>query len=55
MVQENEDMNENDGENDNNGNSNGKTPIRFLGKGDRAVVRPGVVLVSPNHEYSHWL
>lgn len=33
----------------------GKEPIRFLGKGDRAVVRPGVVMVAPNHEYNHFL
>lgn len=32
-----------------------KAHIRFLGKGERAVVRPGVVLVAPNHEYSHFL
>ncbi len=36
-------------------NSQTKAPIRFLGKGDRAVVRPGVVLVAPNHEYNHFL
>jgi len=35
--------------------NNNDQPLRFLGKGDRAVVRPGVVLVSPSHEYSHWL
>lgn len=29
--------------------------VRFLGKGDRAVVRPGVVLVAPTHEYNHYL
>jgi len=29
--------------------------VRFLGKGERAVVRPGVVLVAPNHEYNHYL
>jgi len=29
--------------------------VRFLGKGDRAVVRPGVVLVAPVHEYNHYL
>ncbi len=32
-----------------------KTQIRYLGKGERALVRPGVVLVAPLHEYSHWL
>jgi len=30
-------------------------PVRFLGKGTRAVVRPGVVLVAPTHEYNHYL
>jgi len=30
-------------------------PLRFLGKGERAVVRPGVVLIAPNHEYNHFL
>jgi len=30
-------------------------PMRFLGKGDRAVVRPGVVLIAPDHEYDHFL
>lgn len=30
-------------------------PMRFLGKGDRAVIRPGVVLVAPVHEYNHFL
>ena len=29
--------------------------VRFLGKGERAVVRPGVILVAPNHEYNHFL
>lgn len=29
--------------------------IRFLGKGENAVVRPGVVLVAPTHEYNHFL
>jgi hypothetical protein len=28
--------------------------LRFLGKGDRAVVRPGVVLLAPTHEYHHY-
>lgn len=31
------------------------TPIRYLGKGKDAVVRPGVVLVAPSHEYHHFL
>ena len=31
------------------------TSIRFLGKGERALIRPGCVLVAPSHEYSHWL
>lgn len=46
------DDNENDHENENDNNN---ASIRFLGKGNRAVVRPGVVLVAPKHEYSHWL
>jgi hypothetical protein len=29
--------------------------LRFLGKGERAVVRPGAVLIAPNHEYNHFL
>eukprot|EP00594_Rhizosolenia_setigera_P007899 CAMPEP_0178969988 /NCGR_PEP_ID=MMETSP0789-20121207/19222_1 /TAXON_ID=3005 /ORGANISM="Rhizosolenia setigera, Strain CCMP 1694" /LENGTH=272 /DNA_ID=CAMNT_0020656303 /DNA_START=5 /DNA_END=823 /DNA_ORIENTATION=+ len=30
-------------------------PIRFLGKGSNAIVREGVVLVAPKHEYHHFL
>lgn len=30
-------------------------PVRYLGKGERAIVRPGVVLVAPAHESSHFL
>lgn len=29
--------------------------IRFLGSGDDAIIRPGVVLLAPNHEYDHFL
>lgn len=29
--------------------------IRFLGSGDSAIIRPGVVLVAPKHEYDHFL
>ena len=29
--------------------------IRYLGRGDRAIVREGCVLVAPNHEYNHFL
>lgn len=29
--------------------------IRFLGSGEDAIVRPGVVLVAPKHEYDHFL
>ena len=29
--------------------------IRFLGRGDRAIVREGCCLVAPNHEYNHFL
>ena len=31
-----------------------RTEIRFLGKGPNAIVRPGVVLVAPAHEYHHF-
>lgn len=30
------------------------TGIRFLGKGQRAIVRPGVVLIAPTNEYHHY-
>jgi len=29
--------------------------LRFLGKGPNAIVRPGVVLIAPTHEYHHFL
>jgi len=29
--------------------------FRFLGRGENALVRPGVVLVAPLHEYNHFL
>lgn len=29
--------------------------VRYLGSGDDAIVRPGVVLVAPKHEYDHFL
>jgi hypothetical protein len=29
--------------------------IRYLGSGEDAIIRPGVVLVAPNHEYDHFL
>ncbi|KAL7553494.1 hypothetical protein ACHAWF_016857, partial [Thalassiosira exigua] len=29
--------------------------IRYLGSGENAIIRPGVVLVAPNHEYDHFL
>lgn len=29
--------------------------VRFLGRGDRAIVRPGVVLCAPAHEFHHYL
>lgn len=32
-----------------------KEKVRFLGKGSNAIVRPGVVLVAPVHEYHHFL
>ena len=28
--------------------------IRFLGRGSHAIVRPGVVLIAPQHEYHHF-
>lgn len=28
--------------------------VRFLGKGEDAIVRPGVVLIAPTHEYHHF-
>jgi hypothetical protein len=28
--------------------------VRFLGQGEHAIVRPGVVLVAPAHEYHHF-
>ena len=31
------------------------TKIRFLGSGEDAIIRPGVVLVAPKHEYDHFL
>lgn len=30
-------------------------PVRYLGKGEDAIIRPGVVLVAPSHEYHHFL
>jgi Uncharacterized ACR, COG1678 len=32
----------------------GGSSVRFLGKGERAIVRPGAVLVAPTHEYHHF-
>lgn len=29
--------------------------IRYMGSGDDAIIRPGVVLVAPVHEYDHFL
>lgn len=29
--------------------------IRYLGQGNDAIIRPGVVLVAPKHEYDHFL
>ena len=29
--------------------------VRFLGKGENAIIRPGVVLIAPRHEYHHFL
>lgn len=33
----------------------GAGKIRYLGSGDDAIIRPGVVLVAPAHEYDHFL
>mmetsp|Transcript_39412 Transcript_39412/g.94803 ORF Transcript_39412/g.94803 Transcript_39412/m.94803 type:complete len:270 (+) Transcript_39412:81-890(+) len=33
----------------------GSGEIRYLGSGEDAIIRPGVVLVAPNHEYDHFL
>ena len=30
-------------------------PVRYLGMGERAIIRPGVVMVAPAHETSHFL
>lgn len=35
--------------------SSSATSIRFLGRGEDATIRPGVVLVAPSHEYNHFL
>ena len=32
-----------------------KNEIKYLGSGPDAIVRPGVVLVAPEHEYDHFL
>ena len=39
------------------GSSNEDEPqrIRYLGSGKDAIIRPGVVMVAPNHEYDHFL
>ena len=34
--------------------SSSKTVTRFLGKGENAIVRTGVVLIAPLHEYHHF-
>lgn len=31
-----------------------KESVRFLGKGENAIVRPGCVLVAPKHEFHHF-
>jgi hypothetical protein len=30
------------------------SPVRFLGKGENAIVRPGVVLIAPSQEFHHY-
>ena len=32
-----------------------QSEIKYLGSGPDAIVRPGVVLVAPDHEYDHFL
>ena len=34
--------------------SSNNDSIRFLGRGTHAIVRPGVVLIAPQHEYHHY-
>jgi len=43
--------------NDDEGENDTKTDriIRYLGRGTNSIVRPGVVLVAPEHEYDHYL
>jgi hypothetical protein len=38
-----------------NSPAEGESKIRYLGSGDDAIIRPGVVLVAPSHEYDHFL
>ena len=40
---------------DDNMKTNNVEKIRYLGAGDDAIIRPGVVLVAPVHEYDHFL
>ena len=40
---------------DNISNNKEMENIRYLGAGDNAIIRPGVVLVAPTHEYDHFL
>ena len=32
-----------------------QSKVKYLGSGPDAIVRPGVVLVAPDHEYDHFL
>ena len=34
---------------------NNEPIIRFMGKGSNAIIRPGVTLIAPSHEYNHFL
>ena len=34
---------------------NNEPIIRFMGRGSNAIVRPGVTLIAPGHEYNHFL
>ncbi|EEC43037.1 predicted protein [Phaeodactylum tricornutum CCAP 1055/1] len=38
----------------NDGDASPSSKVRFLGKGERAIVRPGVVLLAPTNEYHHY-
>ena len=39
----------------NNDDDDDSGKIRYLGSGEDAIIRPGVVLLAPKHEYDHFL